>query len=175
MYNFFITLEKCTYQDHEIIIPSQEFLIHSALHLWDKWSGSDTLDLGRSENKEIIIMFTQYQTELCALVNFHRNMKMMVQCCKELNLYTTQSQICLLWLYLFTVGFILMPCVFIAQRRFPTGVDSRTGKILKISCSVKQQKILLQTLRKSLVYKIENFRGNLSFADPHWQIIRFSR
>lgn len=68
-----------------------------------------------------------------------------------------------------------MPCVFSAQRRFPTGVDSRTGKILKTTCSVKQQKILLQTLRKSLVYKIENFRGNLSFADPHWQIIRFSR
>lgn len=68
-----------------------------------------------------------------------------------------------------------MPCVFIAQRRFPTGVDSRTGKILKISCSVKQQKILLQTLRKSLVYKIENFRGNLSFADPNWQIVGFNR
>lgn len=68
-----------------------------------------------------------------------------------------------------------MLCVFSAQRRFPTGVDSRTGKILKTTCSVKQQIILLQTLRKSLVYKIEYFRGNLSFADPNWQIIRLSR
>lgn len=48
--------------------------------------------------------------------------------------------------YLFTIAFILILCVISAQRRFPTGVDSRPGKILKTSCFVNKEKLLLQTL-----------------------------
>lgn len=100
------------------------------------------------------------------LVNFHRSMKMTVQCYAGINAYFFVPPYLKFVFcgYLFTVAFILILCIISAQRRFPTGVDSRPGKILKTSCSVNKEKNYSTNSWGNL---------NLSFADPNWQIIGF--